>query len=77
MGDIPEFMQLIMGESENGNGGVNESTTLARAGRTSRAGTRAGRIARVRPTSASVVRLTLDWFLGHEIGEADSSRQTL
>lgn len=48
LGDIPEFMELVTGEPQDGSGGVNESTTLARAGRTSRAGTRAGRIARVR-----------------------------
>lgn len=46
LGDIPEFMELVTGESQSGSS-VNESTTLARAGRTSRAGTRAGRIARV------------------------------
>eukprot|EP00210_Caulerpa_lentillifera_P001909 g1836.t1 len=47
LGDIPEFVELVTGESQNEPGSVGDSTTLARAGRTSRAGTRAGRIARV------------------------------
>lgn len=46
LGDIPMFIALLTGD--NGSGKVlNGSTTLARAGRTSRAGARAGRVARV------------------------------
>lgn len=45
LGDIPQFVEAIT--LQDSEGGVGDSTTLARAGRTSRAGTRAGRIARV------------------------------
>ena len=62
LGDIPEFMELVTGEEQDGNDGVNESTTLARAGRTSRAGTRAGRIARVRLHCFSLLQATLKFF---------------
>lgn len=52
LGDIPQFIQAVTGQEAGTSGGVDDSTTLARAGRTSRAGTRAGRIARVGIESA-------------------------
>eukprot|EP00210_Caulerpa_lentillifera_P001911 g1838.t1 len=47
LGDIPEFVELATGESQNNSGTLGDSTTLTRASRASRAGTRAGRIARI------------------------------